>query len=382
MQSVLVDVNGVSTVTSVFDPIRIREVEIPHRVWMSPMCTYTAEPGPDLAGRPNDFHYAHYTARAAGGVGLVLVEATGVAPEGRISPYDLGLWDDEQTDDFARLARGIRDNGAVPGIQLGHAGRKASVERPWMGGKFIPANNNVDGENHGWEPVSPSPLAFPGSAVPHELTQEEIAGLVAAFADAARRAEAAGFDVVEIHAAHGYLLHSFLSPITNQRTDEYGGSLENRARFVIEIIDAVRAVWPEGKPVFLRVSTTDWVEENPEDNRGSWTLAQTVQLSKWAAQHGVDLIDASSGGLDIVPIPRDKDYQTRNAAVVRAETGALTAAVGRIDSPQLAEELVASSQADAVFLGRPLLSNPSWANDAALALGASPRFIKQYAYTL
>ena len=218
--------------------------------------------------------------------------------------------------------------------------------------------------------------------MPHELTQEEIAGLVAAFADAARRAEAAGFDVVEIHAAHGYLLHSFLSPITNQRTDEYGGSLENRARFVIEIIDAVRAVWPEGKPVFLRVSTTDWVEENPEDNRGSWTLAQTVQLSKWAAEHGVDLIDASSGGLDIVPIPRDKDYQTRNAAVVRAETGALTAAVGRIDSPQLAEELVASGQADAVFLGRPLLSNPSWANDAALVLGASPRFIKQYAYTL
>lgn len=368
--------------TNVFDPIRIRDVEIPNRVWMSPMCTYTAAPQPGLAGRPNDFHYAHYTARAAGGVGLVLVEATGVVPEGRISPYDLGLWDDDQTEDFARLARGIRENGAVPAIELAHAGRKASVDRPWLGGKFIAAGDQAGGENYGWQPVGPSPLAFPGSAVPHELTQEEIAGLVTSFADATRRADEAGFDVVEIHAAHGYLLHSFLSPITNQRTDEYGGSLENRARFVLEIIDAVRAVWPENKPVFMRVSTTDWVEENPEDPRESWTLAQSVQLSKWAAEHGVDLIDASSGGLDIVPIPRDQDYQTSKAAVVRAETGVLTAAVGRIDSPQLAEELVTSGQADAVLLGRPLLRNPSWANDAAVELGASPRFIEQYAYTL
>ncbi|MBD7994593.1 NADH:flavin oxidoreductase/NADH oxidase [Arthrobacter sp. Sa2CUA1] len=368
--------------TNVFDPIQIRNVEIPNRVWMSPMCTYSAAPQPELAGRPNDFHYAHYTARAAGGVGLVLVEATGVLPEGRISPYDLGLWNGDQADGFARLARGIREHGAVPGIQLAHAGRKASVDRPWLGGKPLEENSKAGGENYGWQPVGPSALAFPGSAVPHELTREEIAGLPAAFAEAARRAEAAGFDVVEIHAAHGYLLHSFLSPITNQRTDEYGGPLENRARIVLEIVDAVRAVWPAGKPVFMRVSTTDWVEENPQDNRESWTVTQTVQLATWAVEHGVDLIDASSGGLDIVPIPRDQDYQTAKAAVVRSETGVLTAAVGRIDSPQLAEELVTSGKADAVFLGRPLLRNPSWANEAALELGIKPRYIEQYAYVL
>ncbi|UPO76308.1 NADH:flavin oxidoreductase/NADH oxidase [Arthrobacter sp. Helios] len=370
-------------VTNVFDPIQIRDVEIPNRVWMSPMCTYTAAPQPELAGRPNDFHYAHYTTRAAGGVGLVLVEATGVVPEGRISPYDLGLWNDDQAAGFARLTRGIRDNGAVPGIQLAHAGRKASVDRPWKGGELIAEDSQADGgENHGWQPVGPSALAFPGLAVPHELTREEIAGVVAAFADAARRADTAGFDVVEIHAAHGYLLHSFLSPVANRRTDGYGGTLENRARIVLETIDAVRDVWPANKPVFMRVSTTDWVEENPGDTRESWTLSQTVQLAKWAAEHGVDLIDASSGGLDVVPIPRDQDYQTRNAAVVRSETGVLTAAVGRVDSAQLAEELVTSGKADAVFLGRPLLRNPSWANDAALELGTKPRFIEQYAYTL
>ncbi|GAB2991759.1 NADH:flavin oxidoreductase/NADH oxidase [Actinotalea caeni] len=368
--------------TNVFDPIQIRGVEFPNRVWMSPMCTYTAEPQTGRAGRPNDFHFAHYTSRAAGGVGLVMVEATGVVPEGRISPYDLGLWDDAQTEDFARLARGIREAGAVPSIQLGHAGRKASSDRPWLGGKFIGEENYVGEQSYGWAPVSPSPLAFPGSPVPQELTHDEVQAVVAAFAQAARRADEAGFDVVEIHAAHGYLLHSFLSPITNERTDEYGGSLENRARFVLEIVDAVRSVWPEGKPVFMRVSTTDWVEENPADARDSWTVDQTVQLSRWVAERGVDLIDASSGGIEVVPIPRERDYQTSRAAIVRNQTGVLTAAVGRIDSPQLADDLVSSGQADAVFLGRPLLRNPSWANDAALELGASPRFIEQYAYTL
>lgn len=365
-----------------FDPIQLREVLVPNRVWMSPMCTYTAEPQVGLAGRPNDFHYAHYTTRAAGGAGLVLIEATGVRPEGRISPYDLGLWDDDQTADFARLADGIRENGAVPGIQLAHAGRKASVDRPWLGGKHIGEADFIGGESLGWTPVGPSPLAFPDFPAPHELTLAEVKAVVDAFAAAARRAEAAGFDVVEIHAAHGYLLHSFLSPISNQRTDEYGGSLENRTRIVLEVIDAVRAVWPQGKPVFLRVSTTDWIEENPADDRASWTLAQTVRLSTWAAEHGVDLIDASSGGLDVVTIPRDRDYQVSKAAVVRAETGVPTAAVGRIDTPSYAADLVESGQVDAVFLGRPLLRNPSWANDAALQLGMSPRFIEQYAYTL
>ncbi|WP_226345564.1 NADH:flavin oxidoreductase/NADH oxidase [Agilicoccus flavus] len=367
--------------TSLFDPIRIRAVEIPNRVWMSPMCTYSARPQPPLAGRPNDFHHAHYSARAHGGVGLVMVEATAVAPEGRITPYDLGIWDDDQIEDFARIVRGIRHGGAVPGIQLAHAGRKASDDRPWSGD----ASGEVDEADPAdlrWVPVSPSATAFPGSPAPHELTRAEIAGVVRAFADAARRADAAGFEVVEIHAAHGYLLHSFLSPIANERTDEYGGSLENRARIVLEVIDAVRAVRAEDAPLFLRVSTTDWIEENPEDQRESWTLQQTIQLSCWAAERGVDLVDASSGGIDVVPIPAGRGYQTDKASTLRAESGVPVAAVGRIDTPALAEDMVASGRADAVFLGRALLRNPSWANDAALDLGASPRFIEQYAYTL
>lgn len=368
--------------TTVFDPIEIRGVKIPNRMWMSPMCTYTAEPQPARAGRPNDFHYAHYSTRANGGLGLVMVEATAVTPEGRISPYDLGLWDDGQIEDFARIARGIRAGGAVPAVQLAHAGRKASNDRPWSGGKSIGAVDDFGQDSYGWLPVSSSPIAFPGSPVPHELTRAEIAALVQAFAEAARRADAAGFDVVEIHAAHGYLLHSFLSPVANERGDEYGGSVQNRARIVLEVVDAVRAVWPSTKPLFLRVSTTDWIEENSDDIRESWTVDQTIQLSRWAAERGVDLIDASSGGIDIVQIPRDQDYQTRKAASVRAETGIPVAAVGRIDSPALAESLVSSGQVDAIFLGRPLLRNPSWANDAARELGTAPRFIEQYAYTL
>lgn len=368
--------------TTLFDPIQIRGVEIPNRVWMSPMCTYTADPQSGEAGKPNDFHYAHYTARAAGGLGLVMVEATGITPEGRISPYDLGIWEDGQIAGFARIVQGIRDGGAVPGIQLAHAGRKASGHRPWARLGSADTESPEGEEDYSWLPVSPSATAFPGSSVPHELTRTEIAEVVQAFAEATKRAEAAGFDVIEIHAAHGYLLHSFLSPIANERTDEYGGSPENRARIVLEVIDAVRAVWPVDKPVFLRVSTTDWVEENVGDSREAWTLPQTVDLSRRAAQRGVDLIDCSSGGIDVVPIPHAEDYQTRNAAAVRAESGVLTAAVGRISTPEQANGLIAHEKADAIFLGRPLLRSPSWANDAALELGTSPRFIDQYAYAL
>lgn len=368
--------------TSVFDPIQIRGIEIPNRVWMSPMCTYSAQPDGRFVGRPDDFHLAHYASRAAGGVGLVMVEATGVTRDGRISPYDLGLWDDDQIEAYARVARGIRRGGAVPGIQLGHAGRKASSDRPWSGGRFIAAGDPVGESGDGWPPVSASAIAFPGASVPHELTADDIATTVSAFADAARRADTAGFDVVEIHAAHGFLLHSFLSPVANRRTDEYGGSLENRARLVLEVVDAVRAVWPAHKPVFLRVSTTDWIEENPEDSRDSWTVAQTVQLSRWATARGVDLVDASSGGVDVVPIPADRDYQTRRAAIVRTESAVVTAGVGRVDTAAYAEELVARGSVDAVFIGRALLRNPSWANDAAVEMGATPRFIEQYAYAL
>lgn len=368
--------------TTVFDPIEIRGVKIPNRMWMSPMCTYTAGPQPTRAGKPTDFHYAHYAARANGGLGLVMVEATAVTPEGRISPYDLGLWDESHVDHFARVVRGIRSGGAVPAVQLAHAGRKASSDRPWTSRTAVGEEVAAGQDSRGWIPVSSSPLAFPGSPVPHELTRSDIAAIVQAFASAARRADTAGFDVVEIHAAHGYLLHSFLSPVANLRADEYGGSLQNRARIVLEVIDAIRAVWPSTKAVFLRVSTTDWIHENASDIRESWTLDQTIQLARWSAERGVDLIDASSGGIDIVQIPVDRDYQTRNAAALRAETGILVAAVGRIDSPALAEKLISSGQADAIFLGRPLLRNPSWANDAARELGSSPRFIEQYAYTL
>ena len=359
-----------------FEPFQVRGLTIPNRVWMSPMCTYSADPQPGAAGRPTDFHVAHYGARAAGGAGLVMIEATGVRADGRISPYDLGLWSDEQVEGFARLARAIADGGAVPAVQLAHAGRKASIDRPWLGG------DPVGEEAYGWQAVGPSAAAFPGYPAPRELTGEEIADLVEAFAASARRALEAGFEVVEIHAAHGYLLHSFLSPASNQRQDQYGGSLENRARIVLEVIDSVRDVWPHDKPVFLRVSTTDWISEDLSHEREGWTVADTVQLSVWAKERGVDLVDGSSGGLEPASIPHDRDYQTALAAQVRAQADVPVAAVGRIDDPQWAEELVSTGQADAVFVGRALLRDASWANSAATAVGESPRYVVQYDYTL
>lgn len=359
-----------------FTPISIRGLQISNRLWMSPMCTYSAAPAGDTTASPNDFHLAHYTARAAGGAGLVMIEATGVRPDGRISPYDLGLWNDDQTEAFTRLAASIRGAGAVPAVQLAHAGRKASVDKPWLGG------DPLGPDQHGWEPVGPSPVAFPGYPEPAELTVDEIGEIVTAFAKAAIRARAAGFDVVEVHAAHGYLLHSFLSPVSNTRTDQYGGSFENRIRFPLEVIDAVRAAWPEEQPVFLRVSTTDWIDENPDDDRNGWTVNETVEFARIAAQHGIDLIDGSSGGTEPAPIPRDRDYQTRNTARIKTETGLTVAAVGRISDPAWAVELISDAQADAVFLGRPLLRDASWINNAATSLGDKPRYIEQYDYAL
>ncbi|MGA7149547.1 MAG: NADH:flavin oxidoreductase/NADH oxidase [Microbacterium sp.] len=359
-----------------FTPLRLRGTEFPNRLWMSPMCTYSAAPTGPATGSPTDFHLAHYTARAAGGAGLVMIEATGVRPDGRISPYDLGLWNEDQTAAFSRLTANIAGAGAVPGIQLAHAGRKASVDKPWMGG------SPLDEVDHGWETVGASERAFPGYPAPSELSVSEIAEIVEAFSQAAVRAQLAGFQVVEVHAAHGYLLHSFLSPVSNVRTDAYGGSFENRVRLVLEVIDAVRVVWPEDRPVFLRVSTTDWITENPEDDRTGWTVADTVELARLAGEHGVDLVDASSGGTEPVPIPRDRDYQTRNAARIKSETAVPVAAVGRIDDPVQAAELVSTGLADAVFLGRPLLRDASWVNNAATALGEQPRYIEQYAYAV
>lgn len=359
-----------------FTPIRLRDLEIPNRLWMSPMCTYSAEPAGAHVGSPTDFHLAHYTARAAGGVGLVMIEATGVLPEGRISPFDLGLWNDDQTAAFSRLTASISAAGSVPAIQLAHAGRKASVDKPWLGGE------PVEAEQHGWPTVSPSAVAFPGYPAPSELTETQIDEIVTAFARAARRALDAGFQVVEVHAAHGYLLHSFLSPVSNTRTDGYGGSFAGRTRLPLAVIDAVREVWPADRPVFVRVSTTDWIDENPADERTGWTLEETIEFARLAAEHGADLIDCSSGGTEPVPIPRDRDYQTAYAAQVREHAVVPVAAVGRIDDPHWASELLDGAAADALFIGRPLLRDASWVNHAALTLGDRPRFLEQYDYAL
>lgn len=358
------------------DPITLRQTTIPNRIWMSPMCMYSAQPRGPLTGQPSDFHLAHYAARAAGGAGLVITEATAVAPEGRISPYDLGIWDDAQIPALRRLSDAISASGAVPGIQLAHAGRKGSMDRPQNGAKPL-----IDDEL-AWTPIGPSAIPFPGYPIPAELSTEQIQRVVEEFRRGAERAREAGFVVAEIHAAHGYLLHQFLSPLSNTRSDEYGGSWENRVRLVLEVIDAVRSVWPEGQPVLLRLSSTDWVEENPSDPRESWTLEQTTRLAEVAVEHGVDLVDLSSGGNDRVAIPADSDYQTEKAARVRAGAQVPVGAVGRITDVTVADALVSEGAADAVLIGRALLADPSWPNRAAQQLGAAPRYLSQYAYAL
>ncbi|MDO5053516.1 MAG: NADH:flavin oxidoreductase/NADH oxidase [Pseudoclavibacter sp.] len=360
--------------SGLFDPLRLRGVEIPNRVWMSPMCSYAAAPDGERAGAPTDFHLAHYAARAAGGAGMVVVEATAVAPEGRISDRDLGLWDDAQIPAFRRLAAAIAEAGGVPAVQIAHAGRKAGTLPPAAGGAPLPPEL-------GWPAIAPSPIPFPGLPAPREASPEEIRALPRLWARAAARAAEAGFRAVEIHAAHGYLLHSFLSPLSNAREDEDGGP-EGRSRLPLEVVAAVRAAWPEELPLLMRISTTDWVAEDPEDDRPAWRLEDALQLVRDAAGRGVDLVDCSSGGLVPAPIPRDRDYQTAKAARIRAETGVPVAAVGRIDDAATAEELVRSGRADAVMIGRGMLRDLSWANNAAAALGRPGRHPRQYAYAV
>jgi 2,4-dienoyl-CoA reductase-like NADH-dependent reductase (Old Yellow Enzyme family) len=357
-----------SAVSALFEPFTLREVTIPNRVWMAPMCQYSAEPEGPGTGTPNDWHFTHYAARAAGGTGLILVEATAVSPEGRISPYDLGIWNDTQVEAFRRITGFLRGQGTVPGIQLAHSGRKASTERPWKGGA------PVGPEEHGWQPVAPSAVPFDeGHPVPTELSTEDIRAVVRQFTDAARRALAAGFEVVEIHGAHGYLIHEFLSPHSNHRTDAYGGSYENRVRFALEVVDAVRAVWPQDKPLFFRVSATDWLEE------GGWTADDTVRLAADLHAHGVDLLDVSTGGNAArVDIPTGPGYQVPFAARVKAETPMPVAAVGLITEPGQAEKILVGGEADAVLLGRELLRNPSWARHAARELGGDVHVPDQY----
>ncbi|MFH7334696.1 NADH:flavin oxidoreductase/NADH oxidase [Streptomyces sp. KHY 26] len=351
-----------------FEPLTLREVTIPNRVWMPPMCQYSAEPEGPLTGAPNDWHFAHYGARATGGTGLIVVEATAVSPEGRISPYDLGLWNDTQVEAFRRITRFLAAQGTVPAVQLAHSGRKGSTERPWKGGA------PVGPEGHGWQPLAPSPLPFAaGHPVPAELTVDQIKEIVGRFAAAARRALDAGFEVVEIHGAHGYLVNEFLSPHSNHRTDAYGGSYENRVRLALEIVDAVREVWPEDKPLFFRVSATDWLEE------GGWTADDTVRLARDLRAHGVDLLDVSTGGnASDVSIPVEPGYQVPFAARVRAEAGLPVAAVGLITEAEQARKIVSNGEADAVLLGRELLRSPSWARHAARELGGDVRVPDQY----
>lgn len=354
--------------SALFEPFTLRDVTIPNRVWMAPMCQYSAAPeGPDT-GAPNDWHFTHLAARAAAWHGPDPRRGHRGQPRGPHLPQDLGIWNDTQVEAFRRITRFLVSQGTVPGIQLAHAGRKASTDQPWKGGAPLTA------EARGWQPLGPSAVAFnEDHPVPTELTDDQIAEVVGQFADAARRALAAGFEVAEIHGAHGYLIGNFLSPHSNRRTDGYGGSYENRTRFALEVVDAVRAVWPEGKPLFFRISATDWLEE------GGWTPDDTVRFARDLEAHGVDLLDVSSGGnASGVRIPAVPGYQVPFAARVKAETTLPVAAVGLITDVEQAEKILANGEADAVLLGRELLRNPSWARHAARELGGDVHVPDQY----
>ncbi|HEX4895594.1 MAG TPA: NADH:flavin oxidoreductase/NADH oxidase [Solimonas sp.] len=347
-----------------FHPLTLRGITLRNRIGVSPMCQYSA-----VDGLPSHWHLVHLGSRAVGGAGLVIAEASAVAPEGRISPADTGLWNEAQAEAWAPITRFIREAGAVPGIQLAHAGRKASTDLPWRGGKPLAP------EAGGWSPVvSASALAFAEShPVPQSLSQTDIAGVVAAFGRAARLAREAGFEFLEIHAAHGYLLHQFLSPLSNWREDAYGGSLDGRMRLTLEVIAAVRREWPERLPLSLRLSATDWAES------GGWDLEQSIELVRRAMALVVDVIDVSSGGsLPNVRIPVGPGFQVPFARRIREETGAVTAAVGLISDPAQAQQIISTGDADLVLLGREFLRDPYWPQRAARALGARIEAPLQY----
>ena len=347
-----------------FRPVDFRAVTARNRIMVSPMCQYSAQDGV-----PNDWHLAHLLTRAAGGAGIVCVEATHVTAQGRITPGCLGLWNDRQRDVLARIATAIDGQGAVPAIQIAHAGRKASTARPWEGSHPIAAAEG------GWETIGPSPIpATDKSPPPREMNAGDIEQTIADFRDAARRAREAGFRILEIHGAHGYLIHSFLSPLSNHRTDDFGGSLDNRMRLLNAVLDAVRSEWPDDLPLFVRLSATDWVD-------GGLTIADTVTIAKRLAARGdVDLIDCSSGGVDprqaVTPYP---GYQVGFAEQVRREADIATGAVGLISAPEHAEEILANGRADLVLLGRVLLFDPHWPLHAAKTLRADgPPWPLQY----
>ena len=340
--------------SKLFSPLTIRGLTLENRVWVSPMCQYSAR-----EGIPDEWHLVHLGSLARGGAGLVFTEATAVVPQGRISLWDTGIWNTEQQHAWRRITDFVHGQGSRAGIQLGHAGRKASARRPWEGG------GPLSSEDGGWVPDAPSAIAYPGLRSPQQLDTTGITRIVRAFETASARAVEAGFDVIEVHAAHGYLLNEFLSPLSNHRDDQYGGAFTNRARLPLEIVMAVRNRIPRDTPLFVRISATDWVE-------GGWTLQDSVALAGLLADVGVDLIDVSTGGIAPANIPVAAGYQVPFARDIRAETGIATAAVGLITEASMADEIVTSGSADAVFLGRALLRNPHWPFLAAQELGVPP----------
>lgn len=345
-----------------FDMLQIRGVTLSNRIVVSPMCQYSS-----ADGFATDWHLVHLGSRAVGGAGLVFTEASAVTPEGRISPWDLGIWKDEHVEQLSRIARFLREQRVVPGMQLAHSGRKGSTKRPWEG------TGKVAISEGGWRPVAPSALAFdPTYPTPLALDEAGIQRILNGFKDAAGRALEAGFQVIEIHAAHGYLIHEFLSPLSNQRTDAYGGSLDNRIRFLCETVAAVRKVWPEKFPLFVRISATDWVE-------GGWDADQSIYAVQRIAPLGADLIDCSSGGLDPrQKIPIEPGYQVPFAQQIRRRTGVMTGAVGLIEVPEMASQILRQDKADLVIFAREFLRRPYWPLEEAANLDVPLPWPAQY----
>ncbi len=345
-----------------FSHLKLREIEFRNRIFVSPMCQYSC-----VDGMPADWHLVHLGSRAVGGAGLVMVEATSVSPEGRISPDDVGIWTDGQAQAFGRIAKFIALQGAVPGIQLAHAGRKASTASPWKGGGPVGAGDS------GWTALAPSPIPFAdGYPAPRELSPADLDLIVRQFVEASRRAMKAGFKVIELHCAHGYLLHEFLSPLSNARRDDSGGELEGRMKFPLRVATAVREVWPDTLPLFVRISSTDWAE-------GGWDLRQSLVFAGRLRDLGVDLIDCSSGGLvSYAKVPAQPGYQVPFASAIRKEVGIATGAVGLITEPRQAEDILARGDADAIFLARAMLRDPYWPLHAAKALSIDFPWPVQY----
>jgi 2,4-dienoyl-CoA reductase-like NADH-dependent reductase (Old Yellow Enzyme family) len=349
--------------SKLFSPLKIRNVELKNRIAVSPMCQYSS-----MNGVPTDWHLVHLGSRAVGGAGLIFTEATAVSPEGRISPDDAGIWNEEQVNAYKRITLFIKSQNSVPGIQLAHAGRKASTYSPWKG------NGKVNMENEGWQTLAPSPIPFADNfPLPKEMIEEDIKLVINQFSKAAKRSIDAGFEVIELHFAHGYLVHEFYSPISNQRKDKYGGTLENRCRFAIEIAKSVRTAIPDETPLFARISSTDWVDEG-------WDIEQSVQLAKWLNEVGVDLIDCSSGGNVLkAQIPAGPGYQIPFAQRIKNAVSILTGGVGLITTAEQAEQIIKLEQADLVFLAREMLRDPYWALHAAKKLNVDLKdFPKQY----